>query len=101
MSRSSWKPTYIDPQLMSQIENIKEINDIVVFNRNTILTEEFIGQRLHIYNGFRFFSIEVDGEKIGHRIGEFSPKKKKPIPKKKKEINGTKSSSSWITYRFI
>ena len=84
MSRSIWKPVYIHPQLISQL-NDNETKDIVIFNRNTILTEEFIGYRLHIYNGVRFFSIEVDADKIGHRLGEFSPTKKKPIPKKKKK----------------
>jgi len=87
MSRSTWKPVYIHPQLISQLnsKNEKETNDIVLFNRSTIITEEFIGHRLHIYNGVRFFSIEVDADKIGHRLGEFSPTKKKPIPKKKKK----------------
>lgn len=85
MSRSSWKPVFIHPQLISQFNENKENNDIVLFNRSTVLTEEFIGYRIHIYNGVRFFSIEVDGEKVGHCIGEFSPTKKKPIPKKKKK----------------
>ena len=87
MSRSSWKPAYIHPQLISQLRtpNENETNEIILFNRSTILTEEFLGQHLHIYNGIRFFSIEVDGEKIGHRLGEFAPTKKKPIPKKKKK----------------
>ena len=90
MSRSIWKPIYIHPQIISHfkasqaVEN-QEMEDIVLFNRSTVLTEDFIGHRLHIYNGVRFFSIEVDGEKVGHRIGEFSPTKKKPIPKKKKK----------------
>lgn len=41
--------------------------------------------RISIYNGIRFFSFIVDGEKIGHRVGEFAPTRKIPIfPKKKK-----------------
>jgi len=85
MSRSSWKPIYIHPQVISQFNPNKQTNDIVLFNRSTMLTEEFLGQRIHIYNGMRFFSIEVDSEMIGHKVGEFSPTKKKPIPKKKKK----------------
>jgi ribosomal protein S19 len=49
------------------------------------MTEEMIGLKFFVYNGIRFFAIDVNLEKIGHRLGEFSPSKKKPIPKKKKK----------------
>jgi ribosomal protein S19 len=44
-----------------------------------------LGIRISVYNGVRFFSFTVDGEKLGHRVGEFAPTRKKPIPKKKKK----------------
>jgi ribosomal protein S19 len=44
-----------------------------------------LGLCLSVYNGNRFFSIEVTSEKIGHLLGEFSPTKRKPIAKKKKK----------------
>jgi ribosomal protein S19 len=44
-----------------------------------------LGLRFFVYNGIRFFSLEVTTEKLGHRLGEFSPTKKKPIAKKKKK----------------
>ena len=50
--------------------------------------------RISIYNGIRFFSFIVDGEKIGHRVGEFAPTRKIPIFPKKKKINGAKKSSN-------
>jgi len=58
-----------------------------------------LGLRFFVYNGIRFFSIEVTTEKLGHLLGEFSPKKKKPIAKKKKEIDGTKNTSTWFAFR--
>jgi small subunit ribosomal protein S19 len=68
-----------------QEDSSSKKEEIVLYNRNTLLTEEMIGLRLFVYNGIRFFSIEVTTEKLGHLIGEFSPTKKKPIAKKKKK----------------
>jgi ribosomal protein S19 len=44
-----------------------------------------IGFKFHVYNGIRFISFEVNLDKVGHKLGEFAPTKKKPIPKKKKK----------------
>jgi ribosomal protein S19 len=44
-----------------------------------------LGLCIFVYNGIRFFSIEITSEKIGHLLGEFSPTKKKPIAKRKKK----------------
>jgi len=85
MARSSWKPIFIHPQITSQLSTENESKELVSFNRSTVLTEEFLNYSLFIYNGVRFFSIQIDENMIGHRIGEFSPTKKRPIPKKKKK----------------
>ena len=85
MSRSLWKPFFVHPEILSQSKSTPGKEDFILFNRNTLLTEEMIGFRFYVYNGIRFFSIEVNLEKVGHRLGEFSPTKKKPIPKKKKK----------------
>jgi small subunit ribosomal protein S19 len=60
-------------------------DEIVAFNRATYLTEPFIGQKIHVYNGLRFYSIVVSSEMLGHRLGEFSPTRKKPVAKKDKK----------------
>ena len=60
-------------------------DEIVAFNRATYLTEPFIGQKIHVYNGLRFYSIIVSSEMLGHRLGEFSPTRKKPVAKKDKK----------------
>lgn len=85
MSRSSWKPLYIHPNFIYQHEKNLKNENIILLNRSTLLTEEMLNLRISIYNGVRFFSFVVDGEKIGHRVGEFAPTRKIPIlPKKKK-----------------
>jgi small subunit ribosomal protein S19 len=84
MSRSLWKPLFVHPEILSQsASNNKE--EFILFNRSTRITEEMIGFKFYVYNGIRFFCIEVNSEKVGYRLGEFAPTKKKPIPKKKKK----------------
>ena len=85
MSRSSWKCSYIHPSFFSQYEKASTGEEFILMNRSTVLTEEMLGVKISVYNGVRFFSFVVDGEKIGHCVGEFAPSRKKPIPKKKKK----------------
>lgn len=85
MSRSSWKCSYVHPEFLNQYEKALDGEEIILLNRSTLLTEEMLGIKISVYNGVRFFSFTVDGEKLGHRVGEFAPTRKKPIPKKKKK----------------
>jgi small subunit ribosomal protein S19 len=87
MSRSSWKPKFIHNEVATQFMNRKQNTneEIVAFNRATYLTEPFIGQKIHVYNGLRFYSIVVSSEMLGHRLGEFAPTRKKPVAKKDKK----------------
>jgi len=80
MSRSSWKPLFIHPEIISQSVSKKENPEFILFNRNTLLTEEMLEFKFYVYNGIRFFVIDVNMEKIGHHLGEFSPSKKKTYP---------------------
>ena len=84
MSRSSWKPLFVHPEILAQSTSSNK-EEFILFNRSTRITEEMIGFKFYVYNGIRFFSIEVNSEKVGYRLGEFAPTKKKPIPKKKKK----------------
>lgn len=73
------------PDFFSQYENALTGEEIILLNRSTVLTYEMVGVKISVYNGIRFFSFIVDGEKVGHRVGEFAPTRKKPILKKKKK----------------
>ncbi len=72
---------------MNQIKNVEEkiTDDIIVYNRSTVIRQYMLGLKIQVYNGIRFFPIEVNPEMIGHCFGEFSPTRKKPISKKKKK----------------
>lgn len=87
MGRSSWKPKFIHNEVSKQFLSIKQhlTDEIVTCNRATYLTEPFVGQKIHVYNGLRFYSIIVSSDMLGHRVGEFAPTRKKPVAKKDKK----------------
>lgn len=58
-------------------------NEISVQNRSTNITHSRLGHKFQIYNGIRWFPVEITPEMVGHRLGEFAPTRKRPIPKKK------------------
>ena len=85
MSRSKYKPNFIHP-------SIKEysLTEFIFKNRSTIFTNARVGYKAFIYNGIRWYNIIVSSERVGHLAGEFSPTRKRPIPKKKQLIKKTK-----------
>lgn len=80
MSRSIWKFIYINKKNI--INNDKKI--VTIYSRSNIITQEYIGYTVKIYNGIRFYDINVVDKMVGHKFGEFSPTRKYPKHKKKK-----------------
>jgi small subunit ribosomal protein S19 len=85
MARVAWKPLYIHPDFLIQKKTIKNEEEIILYNRATVLTKQMVGLKFQIYNGMRFFPITVTSDMLGHRVGEFAPTRKKPIAKKIKK----------------
>lgn len=83
MSRVSWKPLFLHPEFMVQQNKAFTQEDIILFNRATVITKQMIGIKFQIYNGIRFFPLIITSDMVGHSVGEFAPTRKKPIPKKK------------------
>ena len=40
--------------------------------RSLIIVPELVGLKIQVYNGNQFIPIEIVGEMLGHRLGEFS-----------------------------
>lgn len=109
MGRSSWKPFFIGKDFIQQftisnentvskkqdtenqengftkIQHLPKIDDLIIYNRGTVIRQYMVGLKVQVYNGIRFFLVEINSEMIGHCLGEFAPTRKKPIPKKKKK----------------
>jgi len=90
MSRSLWKLNFLHPQVaLAQVTQSSEnivLNEINVQNRATQITSAMQGRRFQVYNGTRWFPLEITPERVGHRVGEFAPTRKHSSPKKKKAI---------------
>jgi len=84
MSRSRWKFNYVAQDFHLQfLENIQtNSKELIIQDRATYITEEMLGSTVHVYNGLKYFTIQIEPNKIGYRLGEFAPAKKKSCKKK-------------------
>ena len=80
MSRSLWKPVYIDSKIANQEKNLT----YTLYNRNLTILPEYLGLSVKIYNGIRFYEIIITEKMFGYKFGEFSSTRRYPKNKKKK-----------------
>ena len=76
MSRSHRKGPYIDEKLLKKIEKARKINDrrpIKTWSRRSLISPDFVGYTVAVYNGKTFISVFVTENMVGHKLGEFSP----------------------------
>ena len=86
MSRSKWKFNYLAQDFISQereISNNYDNQELILQSRSTYISEEMLGFTVRVYNGMKFFTLTIGKDKLGYRIGEFAPTKKKAAKKKK------------------
>ncbi len=76
MSRSVWKGPFVDPNLIKQVEKLKDKSNkspIKTWSRKSTIIPEFVGVSFLIHNGLKFIPIKISEEMVGHKLGEFSP----------------------------
>lgn len=54
-------------------EKLSKKKMIKTHDRYLVITPEMVGMRIHIYNGQNFVPVDVVGEMLGHKFGEFAP----------------------------
>ena len=54
-------------------EKIEKKKPVKTHQRALVITPEMIGMKIQIYNGRDFVPVDVIGEMLGHRFGEFAP----------------------------
>lgn len=64
---------------------------IKTHNRDFVVVPEMVGMRIHVYNGNNFIPLNVIGEMLGHKLGEFAPTRGK-IKHSKAGVGATKGS---------
>ena len=72
---------------------IEKKKTIKTHKRDLIVVPEMVGMKIHIYNGKEFMPVEIVGEMLGHRFGEFAPTRGK-VKHSAAGIGATKSSKS-------
>jgi small subunit ribosomal protein S19 len=73
----------------------KESKDkkIKTHKRNLIIVPQMIGMKIQVHNGNKFIPVEITGEMLGHRLGEFSPTRNR-VKHGKTGVGATKGSRS-------
>jgi len=59
--------------------------------RDIVIVPQLIGIKLQIYNGNKFIPLEITGDMLGHKFGEFAPTRAK-IKHTKAGVGATKGS---------
>ena len=72
-------------------EKIKKNKKVKTHKRDLIIVPKMVGMKLQIYNGNKFIPIEVTGEMLGHKFGEFAPTRGK-IKHSKAGVGATKGT---------
>jgi len=78
MSRSLKKGPYLDEKLMKKVAKAittKSTASIKTWARASTITPEMVGMTFLVHNGRKFLEVFVDENKVGHKLGEFSPSK--------------------------
>ena len=58
-------------------EKIKKNKPVKTHQRDLVVVPRMIGMKIYVYNGKTFMPVEVIGEMLGHRLGEFAPTRAK------------------------
>ena len=59
--------------------------------RDLSIVPDMVGMKIHVYNGKIFVPIEITGEMLGHKFGEFSPTRTK-VKHSKAGVGATKGT---------
>ena len=79
MSRSLKKGPYIHFKLEKRVmENVEAGKKTVIktWSRASMISPDFVGQTIAVYNGKTFVPVYVTENMVGHKLGEFSPTRK-------------------------
>jgi len=82
MSRDKWKGPFVSYDLLQNCETTE--GEVYTNSRESTIVPKFVGLILNVHNGKGFSKIKITEAMIGHKLGEFSPTRKRFSFKKKK-----------------
>lgn len=76
MGRSLKKGPFVDPKLLSRIEQMNEKSEKKVlrtWSRASTIFPQMVGHTIAVHDGRRHVPIYITENMVGHRLGEFAP----------------------------
>ena len=76
MSRSLKKGPIISYKLEKKVleaTDSKKKTAIKTWSRGSMISPDFVGQTIAVYNGNKFIPVYVTENMVGHKLGEFAP----------------------------
>ena len=76
MSRSLKKGPYINYKLEKKVldaGDTKKKSVIKTWSRGSMISPDFVGQTIAVYNGNKFIPVDITENMVGHKLGEFAP----------------------------
>ena len=76
MARSLKKGPYVYYKLNRKVEAAQESKKksvIKTWSRSSMITPDFVGLTIAVYNGRQFIPVYITENMVGHKLGEFSP----------------------------
>ena len=58
-------------------EKIAKGKNLKTHQREIIIVPAMVGMKIQVYSGNAFIPVEIVGEMLGHKLGEFSPSRKR------------------------
>ncbi|MCH7812546.1 MAG: 30S ribosomal protein S19 [Planctomycetes bacterium] len=76
MARSQKKGPFVDEKLYKKVMRAKETGEMIpirTWARRCTVVPEFVGHKFAVHNGKIFIDVLITEDKVGHKLGEFSP----------------------------
>lgn len=59
------------------LSDLEDSDTAKTHERNMIVVPSMVGKTVEVYNGQRFIEVDIEGEMLGHYLGEFAKTRKK------------------------
>lgn len=76
MARSLKKGPYVALKLEKKVIEMNDAgkkNVLKTWSRRSMITPDFVGHTIAVYNGMKFIPVYVTENMVGHKLGEFAP----------------------------
>ena len=76
MARSLKKGPFVDTHLLAKVEAVQNSGDrrvIKTWSRCFTVIPEMVGLTFNVHNGWKFVTVFISENMVGHKLGEFAP----------------------------